>query len=296
MELAVKKYFTVLVQNLWLMAKLVSVISGINGFIGKHLADYLFKKGHKVTGIPRGLLLDPKGLEDFIEEANPDYIFHLATAGNIYGEHNDDEVFIANIFGAYNLLASIRNREIKGFINISTSSVNLYPTMYSATKLSAEHLCEAVSLKYNKPIATIRPYTIFGIGEQEKHLIPTIINSIKTQKEMDFVAGPVHDYVYVSDLVEAIWLVAQDADKYKGVAIDVGSGDQYTNQEVLTILEGLSGTKANIKVVDEMREYDTLKWSADTKIIEEIGWSPKISLAEGLKLEYDWYKEQGAKA
>lgn len=292
MELAAKKYFTALVQNLNFMPETVSLITGLNGFIGKHLSDYLLKLGHKVAALPRELLIDPDGLKKYINDANPDYIFHLATAGNIYGTHNDDDIFVSNVFGTYNLLSAIRDRSFKAFVNFSTSSVNLYPTMYSATKLSAEHLCEVTALKYNKPIINIRPFTVYGIGEQEQHLIPTIIRSIKSGEEMKFVNGPVHDFVYISDFIEAVWLVAQNAKKYKGFSIDVGLGEEFKNEEVLTILEGLAGKKANVKMVDQMREYDTLSWKADTKFIGEMGWNPKVSLAEGLKLQYEWYRDK----
>lgn len=270
------------------MHKPISLISGLHGFVGKHLSDYLLSKGHKVAGLPRELLLDPLGLQAFLTKLKPDYIFHLATAGNIQGLHADDDIFVSNVFGTYNLLSAVKQLKIKGMVNVSSSSVAREPTMYSATKLSAEHLCEVMALKYNKPIVTARPYTLYGIGDSLNHLIPTIINSIKTGAEMDFVKSPVHDYVYVTDFVSALLLLAEKADNIKGKSIDVGLGEQYTNQEILTILEGISGKQANINLVKSLRSYDSLDWKANTTEIEKLGWEPVIGLPEGLKISYDY--------
>lgn len=270
------------------------LISGMGGFIGKHLADYLFKQGHKVAGIPRDLLLNPDGLRDFLEEADPDYIFHLAAAGNIQGRHTDDEIFVSNIFGTYNLLTASKDVEYKAFVNFSSLSVKLpVKTQYSATKLSAELLCDVFALKNNKPVVSVRPSTIYGVGEQTEHLIPTIINSIETGKLMKFVRDPSHDFLYVEDLVEAVVKLACDADRFAGQVVEIGAGVEHTNGEVLKIIEELLGKTANIEEVESLRSFDTkLGWKVDKKGMRKLNWKHKTSLVEGLQKEVNWFQEQ----
>ena len=271
----------------------IALITGMNGFIGRHLADFLFSKNIKVAGLPRELLFDPTALKGYIEELKPNYIYHLAAAGNIQGRHTDDEIFISNIFGTYNLLTATKDIRYDAFINFSSLSVKLpVKTQYSATKLSAEYLCQVFAKNNNQPVVSVRPSTIYGEGEQSEHLIPTIIRNIRVDNSqpMKFVRSPLHDFLYVGDLVEAVYELATKADKFAGQVVEIGSGVEYSNGEVLTILEGFLGKLANIEEVESLRAYDTkLGWKVDKKGMKKLNWKYKTSLPEGLQKTVNWF-------
>lgn len=265
----------------------ISLISGINGFAGRHLADRLLHEGHKVAGIPRDLLLDAGALKEFIEEASPDYIFHLAAYGNSYDHSQDDEIFLSNVFKTYILLSASLEIPYKAFINVSTSSVTLPKmTMYSGTKLAGEALAKTFAGVYKKPIITVRPYSITGIGEQENHLIPTLIRSCLDGEEMPFVPDPMHDFINVADFVNALYMVSQKIEGYK--EIPIGTGYQYANQQVKALVERVTGKKANIKEVDSLRSYDNHRWVADPSVMQSLGWESCHSLEETIKQMVDY--------
>lgn len=104
------------------MEQKVSVISGANGFIGKHLVARLTKLGHKVVPVPRNYLQRLDLLTNFMEENRPDYIFHLAAYGNHYKQTSAREIVQANIMGTFNMLETSKDIPHKAFVNFGSSS------------------------------------------------------------------------------------------------------------------------------------------------------------------------------
>lgn len=241
------------------------LLTGAGGFIGSHLVTALQHEGHKVINIPHEMLvLDPASLDKFIPK-DIDWVFHLAAAGNIYGKHDDLEIFTSNMGGIFNLLQATKDIPYKAFINVSTSSVTLpHQTMYSATKHGAEDLCRAYVDEYHKPIVSIRLFTVIGRGEPKEHLIPTLIRSCMKGEKMPFNPYPVHDFIDVRDVVDGMIEISKSIDNYSGDIVGMGTGDQTTNQHILEIVEEATGKKANIELRDDIkRPYDTDKWRAD---------------------------------
>lgn len=273
----------------------VALISGSSGFIGKHLTARLIELGIKVAPIPREFLSSPVDLNGLLNEYSPDYIFHLATAGNMYGESKRDEIFTANLVETYFLLSESKDIDYKAFVNFSTSSVLLpTETFYSATKAGAERLSRAFAQQYNKRIVTVRPASVFGEGEQNKHLIPVIIDALKNDKEISLVEEPTHSWIYVEDFVEALIKVVENIDKVKGkeVNISYGKGSYQSNKEVVEVLERVSGKKLKYKKVESLRSYDTKNWSVENDILESLGWKPEMGLNAGLANSYNYDPKQ----
>jgi len=289
--------------------KKVSLITGLTGFIGKHLSDKLLAENHRVVALPRELLVDPVSLSKYLLEVDPDYIFHLATYGNHSTQTEEDEIFVSNIFKTYNLLRAADAVKYKKFINISTSSVYgkecLAPmaetdatnpdTFYATTKLISEQLVSYFGHAHDKNIINIRPFSVYGEGEADFRFIPTVIDSILTGKSFKLYSDPVHDWIYVRDFVEAVYLLAVSKDKIDG-PINIGTGDQYTNREVVELLSNIGGKKANYETKEGGRGYDSTYWCADTSKLFEVtgGWQPKFDLEGGLRYTYAYY-EQGSK-
>ena len=167
------------------------LISGSTGFIGGHLFRALEQLGHTVVPIYNEKLLSLPYLEGVISEVKPDYIFHLATYGNMYNHKDIKKILEANIIKTYNFLQASQKTSYRAFINFSTSSV-LLPTQtnYSKSKKASELIAELFP-----NTVSIRPSTVIGIGERTEHLIPKLIRSCLHQEEMSFVAEPTHDFI-----------------------------------------------------------------------------------------------------
>ena len=156
------------------------VLTGGNGFIGQHLAEVLEKQGHAVNLLNRDMLSSIHDMTDELKKIAPDYIIHLAAYGNHFNQRDEAETLNANIIKLFKLLKASESIDYKGFINFSTSSVQLdVQTMYSATKAAGEHICKAYAQKYNKPIISVRPASVFGEGEETFRFIPMVVHSPK---------------------------------------------------------------------------------------------------------------------
>lgn len=266
------------------------LLSGSNGFIGRRLGAVLLDLGYQVRSIPRDLLYEEWNLTSYLESEQPDVMVHLAA----YGNHSDQKSLVeavdANIMNTVRLLEASKNIPYTAFINISTSSVHLpVQTYYSATKKATEHICEVFAREYDKPVVTVRPYSVFGEGERENRLIPTIIKSAKHGLPLTLVEEPKHDWIYIDDFVAGVLKVIERAQDLSAQAVDIGNGKEYSNKQVLTELERIHGSKILYDRVASMRVYDADSWVCDTQVIEYLGYKQHYSFSEALKRTYDSY-------
>lgn len=237
-------------------------ISGQSGFLGTAITKYL--KGESVYPIPRGLSIE--ALDWRFSMNKPDIIIHLAAYGNQYYQKDFIEVVNANIIGTYNLLEAAKLFDYKTFYNLSTSSVMFFekPTYYSITKLCGEQLAGMY-----KNVINVRPYSIYGPGEQKHRLIPTVIDCLNTGSKMILDERACHDWVYIDSAIEAL---------FSGTT-KIGAGIKTTNLEIVRILEEISGKKLNF-ISGKMRSYDNEDWVCKEGVKD-------IGLYEGLKRTYE---------
>lgn len=270
------------------------IITGSTGFLGSHIARHCESLDYEVSTVSHRLLNDPAVLTYKLRKGF-DYLIHAAAYGNYYDQQNESQIIESNILYTYNLLQATKNISYHGFIHVSSSSVYgaknkpmdeqdvLNPeTMYAATKASAEYIVRAFALKYKKPAFSVRPFTIYGPGDSKKHLIPTVIDAIKMDHEINLDPLPSHDYIYVDDVVEAILKIRDEGKQYPGTAINLGNGLQYTNQEVVDLISKALQKKAKIKVTPGLRSYDSKNWCADTQMARFLGVNPSYDLPKGL--------------
>ena len=260
-----------------------ALISGMNGFIGSHLAHLLTHLDIDPLPLDRRLLLDGFALKRSFLNEHFDYIFHLAAYGNMHSQTRDNEIITTNVVGTWNLMQAVNDIDYEAFINFSSSSVLLpTPTIYSASKLSTEIICNAYANKHKKSIVSVRPSTVYGVNDNTAHLIPQVIHNILDDIEMKLVKPPKHDYIYVEDLVRGVMVVANNAKRLRGESINISTGVQYSNGQIVKTIEKLMGKKLKYKEVESLRSYDTKNWKVDNEHIKSLGWQPEISLEEGL--------------
>lgn len=249
-------------------------ITGSRGFLGSNLVKRLDDSVAAFYAIPHERIQET-------EIGKFDKFFFLSAYGNLHHQQDDNEIVKANISDLIHVLKQIDWKAgFKSFVYVSTSSVRLKrQTMYSRTKRSAEEILLAYAEKYNAPIAIVRPYSVTGVGEQSEHLIPKLIRSCLYGEKIDFVKRPVHDFIDVQDVIDGILNLSSH--KAKGF-FELGTGRGYTNQQVLEIVEKVTGKKANINVIDSMRDYDNEDWICGNYMARKWGWLPKISLEESI--------------
>lgn len=249
---------------------MICAVSGSHGLIGSHLVKRLKELGHRVIRLDRDGNL-PRQV---------DYIFDLASYGNIYNQDSVEEIYQANLMRVVRLL--MRVKKVRGIV-LTSSSSTLLPkkTFYSSTKKAVEDLPEL----FNLPIVVARPSTIIGVGESEYHLVPKLIKSCLKGEIMGFVKEPTHDFLSVLDYVEAIILIAQNTDKLKVKVLNVSSGKSLSNDTIRKMVENATCKKANIKVVKSLRSYDTKNWKVRPAIeLKRLGWKPKVLIRDQIEV------------
>lgn len=264
------------------------IITGATGFLGKNLLERL-SKDNNLWCINRG----DKIIKEEIEKFSPDYIYHFAA--EIY---DDSKMIESNVLLTYNLLEATKDIDFKCFINVGSSSeyglkskpmketdVLVPRTMYESTKASATLLCQSYATIYDKPIATVRPFSVYGRHEPSRRFIPTIAEKFHT-KGCVFISEGVHDFVYIDDFIDGVLQVAtSDKEKIKGDIVNLGSGIQYSNFEVYDNFRILFGYDINVtKLTSKLRTYDSQTWVADISYAKnKYGYSPKYNFIDGLK-------------
>lgn len=247
-------------------------ITGANGFLGNNLRNTLQGEVH---ALPHELI-QSSHLLPF------DNFYYLSTYGNMSSHTKEDQIIRANVLDLAYILDQVPfDKGIHSFVFISSSSVKRrIQTAYSRTKKAAEELCLLYAEKYNAPVSIIRPLSITGVGDQDEHLIPTLIRSCKTGEEMPFVPDAYHDYIDVEDVVGGIIALSQQ--RARGI-FELGTGKSRSNQEVREIVEKITGKKANVKIVSNMRSYDSHEWVSTNFRARQYGWQPIKTLEQTIK-------------
>lgn len=305
------------------------IVTGAAGFIGSHLAEKLVERGHEVLGLDaftnyyppelkklnaraisrKGVLvktvdLAEDGLEPFFEDA--EIIYHLAAQPGI-SDHVLLEQYIRNNIVATQrtLEAARQSKRLKGFFNISTSSVYgsvavgsedtpPHPiSYYGITKLAAENLALMYAHQYDLPVASFRAFSVYGERERPEKLFPRLIGSILEDQEFPFYKGSeLHrrSFTYVGDIVEGLSRAIENVDVSVGEIINLGNETSVTTKEAIGVVEEIIGRKARF----EKRPPRPGDQKETKAVIEKakrlLGYTPGTALEEGLRREIEWYK------
>ena len=259
-----------------------------------------------------------------VNEADPDIIFHLAAESHVDRSIIGPKAFIeSNIVGTFNLLeasralwegfSDSRKRKFK-FIHISTDEVfgslnetdmfnensNYDPrSPYSASKAASDHLAKAWFHTYNLPTIITNCSNNYGPFQFPEKLIPLVIlKALKKEKIPIYGDGKnIRDWLFVEDHIDALLLVAQNGKV--GETYCIGDNNEKDNnyivEEICSILELYKPTKTPysnlIEYVKDRPGHDKRYAIDASKIKNELGWSPKINLSEGLRKTIKWYIE-----
>jgi len=244
-------------------------VTGSSGFLGKRLSAEL----KKTTPIPHKEI-STITLKPF------NCFYFLSAYGNMVSQTDNNKIVKANVLDPLRMIKQASKFDFKSFVFISSSAVKLkYQTMYSRTKKATEEILLAYAEK-GFPIIIIRPYSITGEGEQPQRLIPTLIRSCLTGEQMKFVPDAVHDFIDIEDIVEAITNLVKN--RARGI-FELGTGIGYTNQQVLEVVEDVTGKKANTVIVNKMRDYDSKDWVCKNYRARSFGWLPLKSLRQSIQ-------------
>jgi nucleoside-diphosphate-sugar epimerase len=288
------------------------IITGANGFVGRHLVPKLLNNDHEVlqvtTNPDRSHALFGDEVERFqygqgrheelkkqVLSFKPDVCIHLAS----YLTAADDfqtlhKLLDANITFTCNILDALKESSLKAFINTGTfaeyykGDMRLDPAyLYTATKTASRVFVDYYSKTYHFKQITIAPYTIYGGIDTQKKIIDIIYDSLSSEDPLQLTEGrQMLDFIHVDDVTDFFVLTAENFDKVQpGACFHLGTGIGHTLRDLVSLIEKASGKKANIGWgAKDYRPRDVMYAVANTSLQYHLfGWRPKISLGQGIK-------------
>lgn len=241
---------------------------------------------------------------------NVDYVFHLGALIEIpYSYQHPFEVVDTNVMGTLNVLLAGHETGVKRIIHTSTSEVygtalwtpiaETHPLQgqspYSASKIGADKLAESFYRAYDLPVVIIRPFNTYGPRQSTRAVIPTIINQALTQ-DIVYLGNleAYRDFTYVSDTVEG-FLCAAQVPGIEGETFNLGFGSEIQIKALVEEVVAIIGKPVDIQVeATRLRpvKSEVQRLISDNSFARErLGWTPKITLHEGLIKTIEWTRE-----
>jgi nucleoside-diphosphate-sugar epimerase len=154
---------------------------------------------------------------------------------------------------------------------------------YALSKYQGEELCEFYGRHYGLSYSIVRLFNLYGVEGNQLTLIEEIVRQISAGKAIQVKdLSPRRDYLYISDLLNFLELVATDS---SNEIYNLGSGISYSVAEVVSICQQVWGTNLEVICEEVNRKNEIPETVCDySKAQKQLGWSPKISFQEGIKL------------
>jgi UDP-glucose 4-epimerase len=300
---------------------MIYFVTGVAGFIGSNLVDYLLENNNKVIGFDN--LSTGKGefLEKSISNKNfnlingditnlsdlalamkgTDFVFHLAANADVrFGTEHVDKDLKQNTIGTFNVLEAMRSNNIKKIAFSSTGSVygeaKIIPTpedapfpiqtsFYGASKLAGESLLSAFAEGFNYQVWIFRFVSILGERYSHGHVYDFYKQLLNDPLNLTVLGNGKQrkSYLYVGDCIDAI-MVAIEKSNEKVNLFNLGT-DEFceVNDSIGWISEHLK-LKPILSYTGTERGWigDNPFIFLDTKKIRNLGWKPKYTIKEGI--------------
>ena len=300
----------------------VALVTGAGGFIGSNLCRALVDSGFVTHVVVRprsgNRLARPLPMEVTVHEADlrqpaavsavlaavrPALVFNAAVSNAYVEDQRLSEVVCDTVLTLANILDACVEVDFPRFIHFGSSleygpgreklgeTNALEPTtVRGVTKAAATQLALHVARRDRRPITVLRPFSVYGPFEAGHRLVPQAIRAALTGEELPLtVPGLRHDFVFVDDVINACLLTA-NTDATLGEAINIGTGVETANEELVAEVERVLGREIRVRAgAYQPRETDSAHWRADiTKARRLLGWEPRYTLAEGLERTSAW--------
>ncbi|MGO9607179.1 MAG: SDR family oxidoreductase [Candidatus Binataceae bacterium] len=296
----------------------LNLVTGGAGFIGSHLVDYLLNRGERVRVIDNFVVGRRTNLKHHEENSDLEVVdadvedgeavtaacegvervFHLAARADIVPSIQQPLVYFrSNVDGTFALLEAARRHAVKRFVYVASSSCygipKEYPTPetavpnprypYALTKYLGEQLVIHWGQVYHLSVVSVRFFNVYGPRARTSGTYGAVFGVFLAQllagKPLTIVGDgeQKRDFTFVSDCIDA--LVAAAEKGRSGEIYNVGSGEPVSVNDLVRLL----GSPPSVHIPKRPGEPDCT-WADITKIRTDIGWKPKVSFAEGVRI------------
>ena len=304
------------------------LITGAAGFLGSHLCDRFIHDGYEVIGMDNLITGDLRNLEhlfprkdftfyhkdvsNFVHVSGPlDYILHFASpASPIDYLKIPIQTLKVGSLGTHNCLGLAKAKGARILV-ASTSEVYGDPTVHPQTEEywgnvnpvgprgvydEAKRFAEAMTMAYHRyhgvDAKIVRIFNTYGprMRLNDGRVLPAFIGqAIRGEDLTVFGKGnQTRSFCYVDDLVEGIYRLLLSDYPYP---VNIGNPDEITILQFAEEIIKLTGTKQKIVYKPLPKDDPTQRRPDITKAKSILGWEPKVSRAEGLKITYEAFKK-----
>ena len=305
------------------------LIFGAGGFVGSYLCKEFLNNGYKVSGTDKGEgsalpsevdfyktdLMQADEVKKLIGQIQPDIIVNLAAISSVGASWNMPQTTMAiNVIGALNIMEAARKSEQKPRILFVGSSeeyvISENPldentqlnanNPYGISKVTQEQLAKLYREQYGLKIYCVRPFNHTGIGQRDTFVLPSFCKQVaeidKSGKDGKIQVGNLkvkRDFSHVKDVVRAYRMIVE-SDNCNQI-YNVGSGNAYSLEDMITYIIGLSDQNIEIEVdQNRIRPTDQPVICCDRSLIgKELGWEPQYNVYDALREMYESYRNGG---
>ncbi len=302
------------------------LVTGAAGFIGSHLVSRLVSDGHDVVALVRagtdtwrirellprlGVLsldLGSPRLRDGIGEARPEVCIHLAwfAAPGLYLDAIENLQHLEMSLGLIRALAETGCRRFVGVGTCLEYALEARPLaechparptrLYAATKLALATVLDRLRDTTGISSTWARLFYAYGPREDERRLIPSVLRSLLSNAPARVTQGDqVRDYLHVADVAAALAALAESP--VEG-PVNVGSGKPLSVRElVLEAARAVSRENLVMFGAVPADPRDPPYVCADNRrLVEEVGFAPRVSLPQGMRETANWWTGRVAQA
>lgn len=289
------------------------MVTGASGFIGSHLCQDLCLRGAEVHAVSRGWhpdgdvrwwqsnLCDIAAVRELLFNIKPETIFHLSgdvTAAPDF--HLALSTFESHVVSTVYLLAVAAEMGCRRIVLTASltepqgKASDIVPSSpYAAGKWASCVYGRMFHTLYETPITIVRPFMAYGPRQNPQKIIPYVTLSLLRGEVPKLASGRWQaDWIYIDDVIEGL-LAAGDRSGVEGCTIDLGSGMMTTVREVVDHIVRLVGTSIipSFGVLPD-RPAEKIRVADLAYARDKIGWTPTITLQDGLARTVDWFREQ----
>lgn len=255
-------------------------------------------------------LADRVAMERLFENENFDIVVNLAGQPGVrYSIENPYAYVESNILGFLNVLEACRHYAVKHLLYASSSSVygmddNVpyseddktdHPvSLYAATKKSNELMAYAYSKLYGIPVTGLRFFTVYGPWGRPDMAPYLFMKAILDGKSIKvFNQGNLsRDFTYIDDIVNGLLLLIEhpSEEAIPARVYNIGHASPVKLLDFISAIECVTGHKA-VMQMEDMQPGDVYCTCADVSHLHhDFGYSPEVSMEEGIGCFYDWFK------
>jgi GDP-L-fucose synthase len=294
-------------------------IAGHRGMVGSAMLRKVEKEGFTNIVVRTSAELDltnQQAVADFFATEKPEYVFLAAAkVGGIVANNTYRADFIyQNLMIESNIIHQSYVNGVKKLMFFGSSCI--YPKMapqplkeeylltgtleqtnepYAIAKIAGIKLSESYRDQYGSNFISVMPTNLYGYGDNyhpnHSHVLPALIRRIHEAKKDNLLSvevwgtgSPMREFLFVDDLADACFLLMQQYDE-KGF-VNVGCGEDLSIEDLANLIKKVIGYEGEI-TFDPSKPDGTPRKLMDVSKIKSLGWEPKISLEQGIKLAYD---------